>query len=221
MLFNSQVFICGFLPVVLGLYYALAGRRIARQLLIVAASLVFYGWWDVRFVPLLVSLTLANWLIARWYGVSRAAVHPAAGRGDQSRRAGAVQIRRFPARHVLRRAGRELDTLAPDPAARHQLLRVPEDLLPDRPAARRPAHLRAAGFLHVRDVLSATHCRTDRAAQRDHPAIRRRSASAKNVGEPVARLCAVRHRRRQESGCSPTRWRWSPIRCSIRRRARR
>ena len=79
MLFNSQLFICGFLPVVLGLYYALAGRRIARQLLIVVASLVFYGWWDVRFVPLLVLLTLANWLIARWYGVSRARFVPLLG----------------------------------------------------------------------------------------------------------------------------------------------
>ncbi len=34
----------------------------------VAASLVFYGWWDVRFVPLLVALTLANWLVVRAYG---------------------------------------------------------------------------------------------------------------------------------------------------------
>ncbi|HEY6434707.1 MAG TPA: MBOAT family protein [Acetobacteraceae bacterium] len=68
MLFNSQVFICGFLPLVLVLYYLLAGWRTARQVLIVVASLVFYGWWDVRFVPLLVGLTLANWLIARWYG---------------------------------------------------------------------------------------------------------------------------------------------------------
>ena len=40
-LFNSQAFICGFLPVVLGLYYALAGNRIARQVLLVAASLFF------------------------------------------------------------------------------------------------------------------------------------------------------------------------------------
>ena len=31
------------------------------------ASLGFYGWWDVRFVPLLVGLTVANWLIAHWF----------------------------------------------------------------------------------------------------------------------------------------------------------
>ena len=68
MLFNSQAFILGFLPCVLGLYYLLAERRAARQAVLVAASLVFYGWWDVRFVPLLVGLTLANWLVVRAYG---------------------------------------------------------------------------------------------------------------------------------------------------------
>ncbi|MDQ2802599.1 MAG: MBOAT family protein [Pseudomonadota bacterium] len=72
MLFNSQVFICGFLPVALGIYYVLAGSRTARQVWVVLASLFFYGWWDVRFVPLLVGLTLANWLIARWFGARRA-----------------------------------------------------------------------------------------------------------------------------------------------------
>ncbi len=68
MLFNSQAFIIFFLPIVLGLYYALADRRVARQLLIVVASMGFYGWWDPRFVPLLAGLTVANWLIARCFG---------------------------------------------------------------------------------------------------------------------------------------------------------
>jgi D-alanyl-lipoteichoic acid acyltransferase DltB (MBOAT superfamily) len=68
MLFNSQAFILVFLPVVLGLYYALAHHRTARQVLIVAASMGFYGWWDPRFVPLLAGLTVANWLVAVWFG---------------------------------------------------------------------------------------------------------------------------------------------------------
>ncbi len=67
MLFNSQTFILGFAPCVLALYYAVAARRIARQVVLVAASLVFYGWWDVRFLPLLIGLTLANWLVVRAY----------------------------------------------------------------------------------------------------------------------------------------------------------
>ncbi|MBV8397209.1 MAG: MBOAT family protein, partial [Acetobacteraceae bacterium] len=72
MLFNSQVFILGFLPFVLGGYYALAAHRAARQARVVLASIAFYGWWDVRFVPLLVLLTIANWLIAQWFGMRRA-----------------------------------------------------------------------------------------------------------------------------------------------------
>ncbi len=72
MLFNSQAFVLAFLPVVLGLYYAAPGLR-ARQLVLVAASLAFYGYWDLRFVPALVMLTLAIWLIVRWFAAAR---HP-------------------------------------------------------------------------------------------------------------------------------------------------
>jgi alginate O-acetyltransferase complex protein AlgI len=79
MLFNSQVFICGFLPIVLALYYACAEHRMARQAIVVAASLFFYGWWDIRFVPLLAGLTVANWLIARWFAASRASWIPILG----------------------------------------------------------------------------------------------------------------------------------------------
>jgi alginate O-acetyltransferase complex protein AlgI len=79
MLFNSQVFITGFLPIVLGLYYAVASHRMARQAVVVLASLAFYGWWDIRFVPLLAGLTVANWLIAQWFGVHRARWIPVLG----------------------------------------------------------------------------------------------------------------------------------------------
>jgi alginate O-acetyltransferase complex protein AlgI len=79
MLFNSQVFIVGFLPIVLGLYYAVASHRSARQAVVVFASLAFYGWWDIRFVPLLAGLTVANWLIAQWFGVRRARWIPVLG----------------------------------------------------------------------------------------------------------------------------------------------
>ncbi len=79
MLFNSQAFICGFLPLVLALYYALARHRAARQALVVAASLGFYAYWDWRFVPLLAGLTVANWLIVVWFGRQRASWIPLLG----------------------------------------------------------------------------------------------------------------------------------------------
>jgi alginate O-acetyltransferase complex protein AlgI len=79
MLFNSQAFIVGFLPLVLASYYLLAGRPRAREALLIAASLAFYGWWDVRFVPLLAGLTLANWLLVQWFGARRWSLIPLAG----------------------------------------------------------------------------------------------------------------------------------------------
>ncbi len=79
MLFNSQIFVFGFLPLALAGYYALAGSRAWRQGWVIAASLGFYGYWDIRFVPLLVGLTLANWLIAQWFGVSGRRWIPMAG----------------------------------------------------------------------------------------------------------------------------------------------
>jgi D-alanyl-lipoteichoic acid acyltransferase DltB (MBOAT superfamily) len=54
MLFNSYVFMFAFLPVA-WLVYAAALRvswRLASPVL-AAASLFFYGWWDIRFLPLL------------------------------------------------------------------------------------------------------------------------------------------------------------------------
>lgn len=50
MIFNSLAFAI-FLPVVLGLYYALGFRWQNKMLL--AASLFFYAWWDWRFLGLL------------------------------------------------------------------------------------------------------------------------------------------------------------------------
>ena len=70
MLFQSQTFILLFLPVTLALYYATAGSRTLRQIVAVVASLTFYAAWDVRFVPLLVGLTLANWLFGRLHGLA-------------------------------------------------------------------------------------------------------------------------------------------------------
>ncbi len=106
MLFNSQVFITGFLPIVLGLYYAVASHRAARQAVVVLASLAFYGWWDIRFVPLLAGLTVANWLIAQWFGVPPRQVDSGPRRGAQPRGAGPVQIRRLLPRHRRRAARR-------------------------------------------------------------------------------------------------------------------
>ena len=57
MLFHSQIFVLCFLPVFLA-GFLLAGRYALYWL--IAASLVFYGWWNPAHMPLLVGSILAN-----------------------------------------------------------------------------------------------------------------------------------------------------------------
>jgi alginate O-acetyltransferase complex protein AlgI len=67
MLFQSQGFILLFLPAAVVSYYLVAGSAVARQCVLIAASLVFYGWWDARFIPLLVGQIGATWLLSRFH----------------------------------------------------------------------------------------------------------------------------------------------------------
>jgi D-alanyl-lipoteichoic acid acyltransferase DltB (MBOAT superfamily) len=67
MLFHTQAFVLGFLPAVLALFYLAARHEAAREWVMVVASVVFYGWWDARFVPLLLGQTLATWGLAHAY----------------------------------------------------------------------------------------------------------------------------------------------------------
>ena len=66
MLFNSYVFIIGFLPMTLFLYYFSAkkcGPACAKWVLILA-SLFFYSWWDVGNLPILLGSIVVNYLTA-------------------------------------------------------------------------------------------------------------------------------------------------------------
>ncbi|MGA6097550.1 MBOAT family O-acyltransferase [Stutzerimonas marianensis] len=65
MLFNSMVFIAGFLPVVLLGFILLAGsgRQRYAAVWLTLASLVFYGWWNPAYVPLLVGSMVFNYLL--------------------------------------------------------------------------------------------------------------------------------------------------------------
>lgn len=63
MLFNSIDFAV-FLPIVFILYWFVTNRSLAIQnLLIVVASYVFYGWWDWRFLLLIVISTLTDYYV--------------------------------------------------------------------------------------------------------------------------------------------------------------
>lgn len=64
MLFNSNVFLL-FLAAFLLLYHLCRHRLRARNGLILGASYLFYGWWDYRFLALLVLTSLLDYGIGR------------------------------------------------------------------------------------------------------------------------------------------------------------
>lgn len=68
MLFGSFEFLLGFLPVTFTVYHALrlSGRAAAAKWFMAAASIVFYGWWNIRGVPLVVASVGANFLLSLW-----------------------------------------------------------------------------------------------------------------------------------------------------------
>lgn len=65
MLFNSYPFIFFFLPAVFVGYYALLHRRmlLGAKGYLVAASLLFYSWWNVTYLPLILGSMLFNYVI--------------------------------------------------------------------------------------------------------------------------------------------------------------
>jgi D-alanyl-lipoteichoic acid acyltransferase DltB (MBOAT superfamily) len=71
MLFNSNAFLFGFLPAAILIYWFANSSVRWRTWVLILLSLVFYGYWDVRFVPLLVASILVNWCAARAYAATR------------------------------------------------------------------------------------------------------------------------------------------------------
>jgi alginate O-acetyltransferase complex protein AlgI len=63
MLFNSLEFAI-FLPVFFVLYQLTRRRLSLQNTLILGASYLFYGWWDVRFLQLIVISTAVDFLAA-------------------------------------------------------------------------------------------------------------------------------------------------------------
>ena len=75
MLFNSFPFLFGFLPAALALHGLVERvRPSGRVPMLVLLSLVFYGWWDIRFLPLLAASIGLNWIVAQAFGRSRSAL---------------------------------------------------------------------------------------------------------------------------------------------------
>lgn len=74
MLFNSYEFIFGFLPVVFFGFLILARFRMPAliQVWLVACSLFFYGWWNYKYLALILGSVLFNFLVGLWISHSKA-----------------------------------------------------------------------------------------------------------------------------------------------------
>ena len=64
MLFNSYDYLVYFLPVAVLGYFALGSQPRWSVRWLVAASLVFYGWWNPRYVPLILASVAFNFVVA-------------------------------------------------------------------------------------------------------------------------------------------------------------
>lgn len=67
MVFSSYIFIAAFLPVVLIVYYMLAHMKNStlQRLFLIIASLFFYGYYNVKYLVLIVASIGVNYIIAR------------------------------------------------------------------------------------------------------------------------------------------------------------
>jgi alginate O-acetyltransferase complex protein AlgI len=74
MLFNSYAFLLVFLPAAILIYRFADPYPRLRMPVLIALSLVFYGYWDVRFLPLLVGSILINWLAAKYFVATKRGV---------------------------------------------------------------------------------------------------------------------------------------------------
>ena len=65
MLFNSYIYVFLFLPIIFVIYYVLLRRRqvVLAKIALISASLFFYSWWSVNYLPILVFSLIFNFFI--------------------------------------------------------------------------------------------------------------------------------------------------------------
>ncbi len=204
MLFNSYVFVAAFLPLTLG-GFAIACRfgRLPAALFLLFASLVFYGWWNPRYLPLLAASVAANYaasmLIMRWSARPRwqGAILAAAVAGNL---AALFWCKYLAAMLWFLRVHGIADVALADPVLPLGIsffTFTQIGFLADcrQGQAREPfaAELRA-----VRQLLPASDRRADPAPPRDHAAIRRCRDVAAARRKPGGRQCDLSHRPAEE-----------------------
>lgn len=72
MLFNSYVFLFAYLPITVAGFFILGRRsQLCAAAWLAGASLFFYGWWDYRYLPLLLGSVVVNYGCATLLGPGR------------------------------------------------------------------------------------------------------------------------------------------------------
>lgn len=81
MLFNSPEFIYFFMPFSIAAWWVLQrmNREQDAQWLVVICSIYFYGWWDIRYVPLLIGNALGNFYLGQKISQTKSKTLLAAG----------------------------------------------------------------------------------------------------------------------------------------------
>jgi alginate O-acetyltransferase complex protein AlgI len=79
MLFNSYEFIFGFFPLTLIIFFALSRFRFktAAKVWLAIASLIFYGYWSVAYLPLLIISVIGNYIFGKYINDAEAKSKPA------------------------------------------------------------------------------------------------------------------------------------------------
>ncbi len=70
MLFNSYIFLFGFLPCVLAGWWLLPGKSL-RLAFLTGSSWFFYAWWDWRYLPVLILATSVDFVAGLWIAGTR------------------------------------------------------------------------------------------------------------------------------------------------------
>ncbi len=67
MLFNSYEFICIFLPLTFFIYFYLNKRKLIEvsKVWLVLSSLFFYSWWNIVYLPLIISSIFINYFVGK------------------------------------------------------------------------------------------------------------------------------------------------------------
>ena len=177
MLFNSLAFLLLFLPAVALL--TLAVERVApawRVGWLVLVSLVFYGSFDIRFVPLLAASIALNWLVALLFARSGRGYLVAFAIAANLALLGLYKYLDFAVGILDALPGVSLDGARLGLSARHLLLHLPAHQLSGGPEGRKDRARLAAALCALRRLLPARDRGAAGAAEGVLPAARGRPA---------------------------------------------